>query len=77
MLDRRQPLMTKLYVGVSAVIFALVAIGHIARLVQGWEVQVGGTGIAMSVSWAIGCARELTKTLAGRSLIPQRSAAYR
>jgi hypothetical protein len=44
--------MTKLYVGISAVIFALVAIGHIARLVQGWEVQVGGTGIAMSVSWA-------------------------
>jgi hypothetical protein len=44
--------MIKLYVGISAVIFALVAIGHIARLVQGWEVQVGGTGIAMSVSWA-------------------------
>ena len=43
--------MTKLYVGISAVIFALVAIGHIARLMQGWEVQVGGTGIAMSVSW--------------------------
>jgi hypothetical protein len=44
--------MTKLYVGISAVIFALVAIGHIARLVLGWEVQVGGTGIAMSVSGA-------------------------
>jgi hypothetical protein len=44
--------MTKLYVGISAVIFALVAIGHIARIVQGWEVQVGGTGIAMSISWA-------------------------
>jgi hypothetical protein len=44
--------MTKVYVAISAIIFALVAIGHIARLVQGWEVQVAGTGITMSVSWA-------------------------
>ena len=44
--------MTKLYVGISALIFALVAIVHIARLVQGWEVQVGGTGVSMFVSWA-------------------------
>ena len=43
--------MTKLYVGISAIIFALVAIGHIVRLVQGWEVQIGGMGIAMPVSW--------------------------
>ena len=43
--------MTKLYVAISAIIFALVAIGHIARLIQGWDVQVGGMGIAMSVSW--------------------------
>jgi hypothetical protein len=32
-------------------IFALVAIGHIVRLVQGWDVQIGGMEIAMSVSW--------------------------
>jgi len=43
--------MTKLYVAISAIIFALVAIGHIVRLVQGWDVQIGGMGIAMSVSW--------------------------
>jgi hypothetical protein len=43
--------MTKLYVAISAIIFALVAIGHIVRLVQGWDVQVGGMGIAMFVSW--------------------------
>jgi hypothetical protein len=43
--------MTKVYVAISAVIFALVAIGHIVRLVQGWEVQVGGMGVAMPVSW--------------------------
>jgi hypothetical protein len=42
--------MTKLYVAISAIIFALVAIGHIVRLVQGWEVQIGGMGIAMPVS---------------------------
>jgi hypothetical protein len=44
--------MTKLYLSISAIVFALVAIGHVARLVQGWDVQVGGMGIAMSVSWA-------------------------
>jgi hypothetical protein len=44
--------MTKVYVAISAMIFALVAIGHIVRLVQGWQVEVGGIGIAMSVSWA-------------------------
>ncbi|HEY7552116.1 MAG TPA: hypothetical protein VH913_21650 [Hyphomicrobiaceae bacterium] len=41
----------KSYIAISAIIFALVAVGHIARLVQGWDVQVGGTGVAMSVSW--------------------------
>jgi hypothetical protein len=43
--------MTKLYVTISAIIFALVAIGHIVRVIQGWDVQIGGMGIAMSVSW--------------------------
>jgi hypothetical protein len=43
--------MTKLYVAISAIIFAIVAIGHIVRLVQGWEVQIGGMGIGMPVSW--------------------------
>jgi hypothetical protein len=43
--------MTKAYVAISAIIFVLVAVGHVARLVQGWDVQVGGMGIAMSVSW--------------------------
>jgi len=43
--------MLKSYIAISAIIFALVAIGHIVRLVQGWDVQIGGMGIAMSVSW--------------------------
>lgn len=44
--------MTKLYIAISAIIFAIVAIGHVVRIGQGWEVQVGGMGIAMPVSWA-------------------------
>ena len=43
--------MSKTYVAISAIIFALVAIGHVVRLVQGWDVQIGDMGIAMSVSW--------------------------
>jgi hypothetical protein len=43
--------MSKSYVAISAIIFALVAIGHLLRLAQGWDVQIGGMGIAMSVSW--------------------------
>ena len=44
--------MTKSYIAISAIIFAIVAIGHIARIVQGWQVQIGDMGVAMSVSWA-------------------------
>ena len=32
-------------------IFAVVALAHLARIVQGWQVQLGGIGVAMSVSW--------------------------
>jgi len=44
--------MSKSYVAISAIIFALVAIGHLVRIVQGWQVQLGDMGVAMSVSWA-------------------------
>jgi len=43
--------MTKSYIAISAIIFALVAIGHLVRIVQGWQVQLGDMGVAMSVSW--------------------------
>jgi hypothetical protein len=43
--------MLKAYVAISAIIFALVAIGHLVRIVQGWQVQLGDIGVAMSVSW--------------------------
>jgi hypothetical protein len=44
--------MSRLYIAISAMIFTLVAVGHLLRLAQGWEVQIGGGNVAMSVSWA-------------------------
>ena len=44
--------MVKSYIAISAIIFALVAIVHLVRVVQGWQVQLGEVGVAMSVSWA-------------------------
>jgi hypothetical protein len=41
----------KSYFAISAIIFALVGIAHLMRIAQGWQVQVGETGVAMSVSW--------------------------
>jgi hypothetical protein len=43
--------MTRPYIAISAIIFALVAIGHLVRIVQGWQVQLGDISVAMSVSW--------------------------
>ncbi len=43
--------MTKLYLAISALILALVALGHIVRLVQGWQVQVGTNDVPMLLSW--------------------------
>ena len=43
--------MGKSYIAISAIIFALVAIVHLVRIVQGWQVQLGDTGVAMSVPW--------------------------
>jgi hypothetical protein len=44
--------MAKSYIAISAIIFAVVAIGHLVRIVQGWQVQLGDLGVVMSVSWA-------------------------
>jgi hypothetical protein len=43
--------MSKSYVVVSALIFALVAFGHLLRLVKSWPVQIGPRFVPMSVSW--------------------------
>ncbi len=39
------------YTAISAIIFALVAIGHLVRLLNGWKVQIGPYAVAMSLSW--------------------------
>jgi hypothetical protein len=43
--------MSKFYAIVSALIFALVAVGHVVRLVQGWSVVVGPYNVSMNLSW--------------------------
>ena len=43
--------MAKSYIAMSAIIFALVAIVHLVRIVQGWQVQLDDIGVAISVSW--------------------------
>jgi hypothetical protein len=45
-------MMTKFYIAISAIIFAVVAVVHLVRIVQGWQIQLGDLGVAMSVSWA-------------------------
>jgi hypothetical protein len=51
--------MAKSYIAISAIIFALVAIGHVVRIAQGWQVQLGDVAVAMAVSWValvpVGC----------------------
>ena len=42
---------TKGYVAISALIFVLVALAHVARLVQQWPVSLGPISIPMSASW--------------------------
>ena len=43
--------MSKYYAAVSALIFAVVAIGHLARLSKRWTVHIGPLAVPMSVSW--------------------------
>ena len=44
--------MSRLYIAVSALIFALVAIGHVVRIVNRWTVQIGPYNVSMNLSWA-------------------------
>jgi hypothetical protein len=39
------------YVAISAAIFAVVAVVHLARLLKSWPVQIGSCAVPMSVSW--------------------------
>jgi len=44
--------MSNSYAVVSALIFALVAIGHVVRIVNRWTVAIGPYNVSMNVSWA-------------------------
>ena len=43
--------MPNAYAAVSALIFAVVAVGHLIRIVRGWPVQIASRSVPMSVSW--------------------------
>jgi len=43
--------MSNSYAAVSALVFTIVAIVHLARLVKSWPVQVGSFAVPMSLSW--------------------------
>jgi len=43
--------MSNYYAAISALIFALVALGHLLRIVNQWTVQIGPLEVPMSVSW--------------------------
>lgn len=42
----------KMYMKVSAGIFALVAILHLARILLGWDAVIGGWEVPIWLSWA-------------------------
>jgi hypothetical protein len=44
--------MSNFYAVVSALIFALVAVGHVVRLANRWTVAIGPYNAPMNVSWA-------------------------
>ncbi|HJS40267.1 MAG TPA: hypothetical protein VJ763_02585 [Sphingomicrobium sp.] len=42
---------TRPFTLVAAIIFLLMAIGHLYRLAVGFDITVGGTAVPQSVSW--------------------------
>ena len=43
--------MTGKYIVVTGVIFGAVAVGHVARALYGWPVQIGSLDVPVWVSW--------------------------
>ena len=43
--------MTNSYAAVSALAFAVVAVGHLLRISKQWRVQIGALAVPVSVSW--------------------------
>ena len=56
------------YVAISALIFVLVALVHIARLVQQWPLSLGPISVPMSVSW-IGLVAAVALAIWGGTLL--------
>ena len=43
--------MSNSYAEISALIFSVVAVGHVVRLIKGWKVEIGPYNVSMNVSW--------------------------
>jgi len=41
----------KIYSLISGILFTLVALSHLGRIVQGWDITAAGTVVPMWVSW--------------------------
>ncbi len=41
----------ELYFLITAIVFTLVALAHLARIVLGWEAVIDGWSVTMSMSW--------------------------
>ena len=39
------------YVGISGVIFGIIALLHLLRIVYGWEAVIGGWAVPLWLSW--------------------------
>jgi hypothetical protein len=52
LLERGENKMSNSYAAVTVLIFAIVAIMHLVRIINGWSVAIGPHNIPMSVSWA-------------------------
>ncbi|OHA13605.1 MAG: hypothetical protein A3J10_00930 [Candidatus Sungbacteria bacterium RIFCSPLOWO2_02_FULL_54_10] len=42
----------KTYMQASTAIFAVIALGHLARVIFGWDAAIGGWLVPMWISWA-------------------------
>ena len=54
----------KPYLWISAIIFSLVAIAHLARLIRGFPIHVGGFFVPNEISW-VGLAAALLLAIWG------------
>lgn len=39
------------YLSLTGVVFALIALLHLARIIYGWEAMIGGWAVPMGLSW--------------------------